>query len=96
MLQKECIVIIAEVAAAEIDWELKIRNEKRGKLLNGCKKLSASQLVTEMPREAFFLWRVETWGEKCSVFPEQGANKFISSCERNRKHICRGVNQLLF
>lgn len=54
LLQKECIVIIAEVAAAEIDWELKIRNEKRGKLLNGCKKLSASQLVTEMPREAFF------------------------------------------
>lgn len=58
--QKECIVIIAEVAAAEIDWELKIRNEKRGKLLNGCKKLSASQLVTEMPREAFFFF-VESW-----------------------------------
>lgn len=41
----------------EIEWEQKIRNEKRGKLLNGCKELLAffppSQLVTEMPSEAF-------------------------------------------
>lgn len=61
------------MAAAEIDWELKIRNEKRGKLLNGCKKLSASQLVTEMPREAFFFCGELKLGERNAVFSQNKA-----------------------
>lgn len=86
------------MAAAEIDWELKIRNEKRGKLLNGCKKLSASQLVTEMPREAFFFFCGELkLGERNAVFFQNKVqtNSFLLA-KGTENTFAGGVNQLLF